>query len=132
MLARYIDRGIRGAAEINADSVWTIRPDLREAVLDLVVFAFVRERLVAGPFQPHDVEDFGCTSVAFVLVIERIAVLAQLRRIAAGDHVQCDAAARGRVKRQECTIEAGVFVRFRRRFDMGPVQDRPVADNGFR
>src|SRR6201987_2774446 len=89
LLARDIDRRVRSAAEVDSDALRTIRLYLREGVLDLVIFARIVERLFTRPFGTHDIEEFAGAGVAFVLVVERIAVLPELPGIAAGDDVQC-------------------------------------------
>ena len=66
---------------------------LRKPLFDLVIFAVVIERFFAGPFGAKDVEEFAGPRVALVLVVERVAVLAQFGGIAAGDDVKRDAAA---------------------------------------
>src|SRR3981189_350969 len=93
MLAGYFDRGVGSAADEDRNAFATIGFHLRETVLHLVIFAVIRKRLFAGPFGPHHNQVVAGPRVAFVLVVDAIAVLLQLGGIAAGDDMQGDAAA---------------------------------------
>ncbi len=88
VFGRDLDRGVGAAADECIDAVLLDWLYLGKAFLDRVIFAAVVERLLAGPFQPHDVEELAGARVALVLVVEHVAVLAQLGGIAAGDHMQ--------------------------------------------
>src|SRR5207237_6927174 len=88
MRAGHLDRGIRTTADEGVDAAGMMGFHLRKALRDLVVFAVVIERLVAGPFGAHDVEEFAGPRVTLVLVVERVAVLAQFVGVAAGDDVK--------------------------------------------
>ena len=97
-----------------------VRLHLRKALLDLVIFAVVVERLLAGPFGADDVEEFAGARVALVLVVERVAVLAQLGGVAAGDDVKRDAAAGELVERGELARQQ------RRRSKARPLRDHDL------
>src|SRR5712671_7764014 len=94
MLARDLDRSIGTTTDEGIDAASLIGLDLGKAFLDLVVFAVVVERFFTGPFGADNIEELRGARVTLVLVIERVAVLAQLRGVAPGDDVQRDAAAR--------------------------------------
>ena len=124
MLARDLDRGIGAAADEGVDAALLHRLHLREAFLDLVIFAGIVERLLAGPFQPHDVEELAGAGVALVLVVERVAVLAQFGGVAAGDDVQRDAAAIELVEGRELARQQ------RRRGEARPLRDHHLERFG--
>jgi hypothetical protein len=94
VLARDIDRGIGAAADEGVDTSGLKRLDLGKALLDLVVFAVVVERFFTGPFGADNIEELVGAGVTLVLVVKRVAVLAQLCRVAPGNDMQRDAAAR--------------------------------------
>src|SRR4030088_80421 len=89
-----LDRGVGRAADKGVDASGLIGLDLGKALLDLVVFAVVVERLFTGPLGAKNIEELVGTCVTLVLVVERVAVLAQLRGVTPRDDVQRDAAAR--------------------------------------
>ena len=94
MLARDFNRGIGAAADEGVDASGLIGLDLGKALFDLVIFAVVVERFFTRPFGADDIEELGGAGVTLVLVVERVAVLAQLGGVAPGDDVQRHAAAR--------------------------------------
>ena len=97
---------------------------LRKAVLDLVIFAVVIERLFAGPFGTDDIEEFAGPRVALVLVVERVAVLPQFGGVAAGDDVKRDASA-GKL------VEGGKLARQQRwRRKPRPLRDHDLELSG--
>src|ERR1700739_3275739 len=93
MLARDLDGGIGCAADKNWNALAAKRLDLREAVLNLIIFAVIGKRLLTGPFGTKDIQKLVGAGVALVLVVERVAVLLQLGGIAPGDDVERDPAA---------------------------------------
>ena len=75
MLARHLDRRIGAPpTKIGMPSL-LIRLHLRKAVLNLVIFAVIGERLLAGPFGADDIEELVGAGVALVLVVDGVAVL---------------------------------------------------------
>ena len=102
MLACDLDGGIRSAADKGVDAAGMRGLHLRKSFLDLVIFAVIVERLFAGPFGADDIEEFAGSRVALVLVVERVAVLAQFGSVAAGDDVKRDTAARKLVEGCKC------------------------------
>ena len=120
MLGGYLDGGIRAAADEGVDAAGMIGLHLRKALLDLVISAVVIERLFTGPFGAHDVEELAGPRVALVLVVERVAILAQFNRVAAGDDVKRHAAAGKLIQRRELARQQ------RRRGEAGPLSDHDL------
>src|SRR5215470_19377956 len=83
-----LDRSIGPAADKRVDAAGLIRLDLRKPLLNFVVLAVVVERLFAGPFGTDNVEELIGARVTLILVINRVAVLPQLRSIAPGDDMK--------------------------------------------
>jgi hypothetical protein len=122
--ASDLDGRIRAAADKGVDAARVMGLHLRKALFDFVIFAVVIERLFAGPFGSKDVEEFAGPGVTLVLVVERVAVLAQFCGIAAGDDVKRDAAA-GKL------VEGGELARQqRRRGKARPLRDHDLELSG--
>src|SRR5207344_3254323 len=77
VLAGDLNGGIRSTADEGVDPAGMMGLHLRKPLFDLVIFAVVIERLFAGPFGANDIEEFAGPGVALVLVVERVAVMAQ-------------------------------------------------------
>jgi len=75
MLARDLDRSIRAAADEDRNAFAAIGLHLREAVLHLIIFALIGERLFAGPFGSNHIQEFAGPRIALVLVVDDVAVL---------------------------------------------------------
>jgi hypothetical protein len=102
-----------------------IRLHLRKAVLDLVVFAVIGKRLVAGPFGAKHIQEFIGAGVALVLVVEGIAILPELGGIATGDDVERNPPFRKLVDGRELAGDQ------RRRSEARPLGDhdmKPIGD----
>src|SRR5205807_6869407 len=74
VLGGYLDGGIRAAADEGVDAAGMVRLHLRKALLDLVIFAVVIERLFTGPLGADDVEEFAGSRVSLILVVQCISI----------------------------------------------------------
>src|SRR6267154_4190291 len=124
MLAGDLDRGVGSATDEDRNAGAVVRLQLREAVLDLIIFAAIAERLVRAPFGTDDIEELGSAGIALVLVVKDIAVLSQLGRIAAGDDVQGNPSARELVDSGQLSRQQG------RRGEAGPLRDQDIEPVG--
>ena len=120
VLGGHLDGGIRAAADEGVDAAGMVRLHLRKALLDLVIFAVVIERLLAGPRGADDVEEFAGPRIALILVVERVAILTQFAGVAAGDDVKRHAATGKLVQRRKLAREQ------RRRGKARPLRDHDL------
>jgi hypothetical protein len=125
MLARDLDRGIGGAADKDGNAFAAIRLDVREAILNLIIFAVVGKRLFAGPFGSNDIQKLVGARVTFVLVVNGVAVLLQLVGVASGDDMQGNPAT-GKL------IDGGKLAGDQRRCgEAGPLRNQDMKPIGY-
>src|SRR3954464_14346021 len=101
MLARHLDRGVGSAADEDRNALAAIRFYLRKSVLHLIIFSVIGKRLFASPFGSNHIEELAGAGVAFVLVVDDIAVLLQFGGVAAGDDMEGDPAAGQLIDRRQ-------------------------------
>ena len=115
-----LDRAVGGTTDEDPDALGAIRLHSGEAVLHLIIFAGIIERLIAGPFGANDVEEFACPRVPLLLVVDGVAVLPELGCIAAGDDMQRHAAPGELVDGRKLPRQQG------RRGESRPLRDQDV------